>query len=216
MSNTSATIYDIFKNYPDENSLSRYDFEDYASYECKISPLFMVKFMVKTNPIGSCCLVEYDWDWDIEADNGCICEKKYDIYSLIVSVVNGNNINQSSPLDCSYQINFISCTNQNLSAFNSINSRDGSFTPQIFSVSKTMDDTGEHPYKNLLKSICKFESYAMQEAYVKSWFYTFEGTSSREKYYDAFINIVKSIVETNKSIDIEKKENPHFGRKKKN
>ena len=206
--------HNVLAEYPAFSSLSKFDFSGYDAFDSRIMPLFGMSFRSKNCPRGSWCLVYYDWEWDAEAPEGvCICNtNEYSVYSLIVSVIHEDGI--KNPLDLNYQIDFINGGVYDEKEFASIISRDGTFQPEIFTISKSMDVSEEHPHKNTLKRISLFATEAILEGFEKSWFYTFEGSTSREKYYDAFVHIVNDII-TPKRVEVEKKENPHVRRKMK-
>jgi hypothetical protein len=206
--------HNVLAGYPVSNSLSKFDFSGYDAFDSPIMPLFGVSFRSKNSAQGSCCLVNYNWEWDILAPEGvCICNtNEYSVYSLIVSVIHEDGI--KNPLDLNYQIDFVNGGVYNEKEFASIIARDGTFQPEIFTISKSMDVSEEHPHKNALKRITLFESDAILEGFEKNWFYTFEGSTGREKYYDAFVHIVNDII-TPKRVEVEKKENPHVRRKMK-
>lgn len=212
------------QDFPHGNTLSQWDISGYDNYDSTIMPLFGISFVSKTIARGSCCLSKYDWEWDAEAPEGeCICPKNqdYHIYSLIVSVIIEKGT-RTKPMESQFQIDFIQGEFK-LVQLPHILSRDGTIPASVFTIAKTMDQTEEHPQKDLLLQISHFENDAIIEQYHNDWFYTFKGLDTAENYHKAFLTILDGIINNNKPssgaagavIAEEKKENPHVGRKTK-
>ena len=180
---------------------------------------------------GYCWLNTYRWTSLTPRQNSCYCDNpEYIIGNIVVSCV-GDPI-KTKPDETIYKIDFIRdyCIKSDLNNlfyrndYYKVADTNYLYKKTIFSIYNSMDENDEIS-KKLVDEIFNFKylEYSKKEwkedeesfdlNYYGNFFQEFSGKESREKYFSCFVDILNNIL--NAQSQIEKKENPHIGMKKK-
>jgi hypothetical protein len=190
---------------------------------------FTIYYMpFRRDECGYCWQNRYRWALHPPRQNSCYCDNpEYIIGNIIVSCV-GEPIT-TKPDETIYKIDFIRdfCIKSDLdnlfyrNDYLNDSSNNYIYKKTIFSIYNSMDENDEIS-KNLVDEIFnfKYNEYTRKENEESydlningNFFQEFSGRESREKYFSCFIDILNNILKAKSQI--EKKENPHIGIKKK-